>query len=45
MSDAWEVGILAETLQDRTDGFKELDGGGDTGYSIQDYLGKLALER
>lgn len=43
MSDAWEVGILAETLQDRTDGFKELDGGGDTGYSIQDYLGKLAF--
>ena len=43
MSEAWEVGILAETLQDRTDGFKELDGGGDTGYSIQDYLGKLAF--
>lgn len=43
MSDAWEVGILGETLQDRTDGFKELDSGGDTGYRIQDYLGKLAF--
>ena len=43
MSDAWDVGILVETLQDRTDGFKELDGGGDTGYRIQDYLAKLAF--
>lgn len=43
MSGAWDVGILAETLQDRTDGFKELDGGGDTGYRVQDYLGKLAF--
>lgn len=43
MSDAWEAGILGETLQDRTDGFKKLDSGGDTGYRIQDYLGKLAF--
>lgn len=43
MSDAWEVGILGETLQDRTDGFKELDSGGNTGYRVQDYLGKLAF--
>lgn len=43
MSRAWDVGILVETLQDRTDGFKSLDGGGDTGYQIQDYLAKLAF--
>lgn len=43
MSDAWDVGVLVETLQDHTDGFKQLDGGGDTGYRIQDYLGKLAF--
>lgn len=43
MSNAWDVGILVETLQDRTDGFKELDGGGNTGYRIQDYLAKLAF--
>lgn len=44
LSEDWDVGILAETLQDRTDGFKELDGGGDTGYRIQDYLAKLAFK-
>lgn len=43
MSDAWEAGILAETLQDRTDGFKTVDGGGDTGYRVQDYVGKLGF--
>lgn len=43
LSNAWDVGLLAETLQDRTDGFKELDSGGDTGYRIQDYLAKLAF--
>jgi Fe(3+) dicitrate transport protein len=32
------VGWLAETYQIRTGGFKELDGGGDTGFEIQDYL-------
>ncbi|MGK2741328.1 TonB-dependent receptor family protein [Tepidicaulis sp. LMO-SS28] len=40
---AVDVGILLETLQDQTDGFKELDGGGDTGYQIEEYLGKLAF--
>lgn len=33
-------GWLAETYQARTDGFKRLDGGGDTGFEIQDYVVK-----
>lgn len=37
------VGWLAETYQLRTDGFKRLDGGGDAGFEIQDYLLKLAV--
>ncbi len=32
---------LIELYSDRTDGFKELDGGGDTGYSKTDFLTKL----
>jgi Fe(3+) dicitrate transport protein len=36
-------GWLAETYQIRTDGFKRLDGGGDVGFEIQDYLVKLAV--
>ena len=35
------VGFLVETYQQRTDGFKELDGGGSTGFELADYLGKL----
>ena len=34
------VGWLAETYQARTGGFKRLEGGGDTGFEIQDYLVK-----
>jgi Fe(3+) dicitrate transport protein len=34
-------GYLFETFQFTTDGFKDLDGGGDTGYDIQDYVGKI----
>lgn len=36
-------GWLAETYRIRTDGFKQLDGGGDTGFEIQDYLLKFRL--
>ncbi|MDP2125232.1 MAG: TonB-dependent receptor [Parvibaculum sp.] len=43
LSQAWDIGILAETLQDRTDGFKTVDGGGDSGYKVQDCVGKLAF--
>jgi Fe(3+) dicitrate transport protein len=37
------LGFLAETVQQRTDGFKRLDGGGDTGYTLRDYLIKLRI--
>jgi Fe(3+) dicitrate transport protein len=36
-------GWLVETYQLRTDGFKRLDTGGDTGFELQDYLLKLRL--
>jgi Fe(3+) dicitrate transport protein len=35
-------GFLLEGVRQRTDGFKDLDGGGDTGYELDDYLGKLS---
>lgn len=35
-------GFLVETVQQRSDGFKRLDGGGDTGYDLQDAIVKLA---
>ncbi|MFQ5350048.1 MAG: TonB-dependent receptor family protein, partial [Thermoanaerobaculia bacterium] len=34
-------GWLLETYQLETDGFKRLDGGGGTGFDLEDYLGKL----
>ena len=37
-------GWLLESYQVRTDGFKELDGGGDTGFYIGDYLAKLRFQ-
>jgi len=41
VGDSYEnFGWLAETYQARTGGFKRLDGGGDTGFEIQDYLVK-----
>lgn len=40
---AYDVGLSFETLQERSDGFKDLDSGGDTGYEIQDYVAKVAL--
>lgn len=33
-------GWMFETFQNVTDGFKKLDGGGDTGFKLHDYLGK-----
>jgi len=39
----FRVGVLVETLQERVDGFKQLDGGGDTGFNKQDYLAKLRI--
>jgi len=35
------VGWLVETFQLRTDGFKQVDGGGESGVNLADYLGKL----
>lgn len=35
------AGFMLETVQQDSDGFKNLDGGGDTGYRLEDFLGKL----
>lgn len=37
------IGWLLETAQQQTDGFKRLDNGGDTGYTLEDYLGKFRI--
>ncbi len=34
-------GFMLEGLRQQTDGFKKLDGGGDTGYTLDDYVAKL----
>ena len=39
----YEVGILLETYQNRSDGFKKLDNGGPTGFRVEDYVGKIGL--
>lgn len=39
-----DVGWLLEGVKLRTDGFKELDGGGDTGFDKNSVMGKLRLE-
>lgn len=36
-------GFVAETFQASTDGFKELDGGGNTGFDKEDYMVKFRL--
>ncbi|PCI64004.1 MAG: hypothetical protein COB37_03375 [Kordiimonadales bacterium] len=36
-----DFAYLIETFQASSDGFAQLDGGGDTGFSIQDYVGKF----
>ncbi|GAB4521341.1 MAG: TonB-dependent receptor [Parvularculaceae bacterium] len=40
---AVDVGVLVETFQYQTDGFKKLDVGGDTGFDISDYVIKGGL--
>lgn len=37
------AGWLVETFQFRTDGFKDLDGGGSTGVDVADYLAKFKV--
>lgn len=37
------VGYLLEGVRQQTDGFKDLDGGGDTGYELDDVRGKLGF--
>lgn len=36
-------GWLLETYQSGSDGYKQLDGGGDTGFRLQDYVGKFRV--
>lgn len=36
-------GWLLETVQQNSDGFKKVDGGGDSGYNLQDYMGKVRM--
>ncbi len=39
----FEVGGLVEYLHEGSGGFKTLDNGGDTGYQLDDFVGKFAL--
>lgn len=38
-----EAGVLIETYQDEADGFLRLDGGGETGFDVSDYVVKAGL--
>lgn len=38
----FDLGVLVETYQDNAEGFKELETG-DTGFRLQDYVGKIGL--
>lgn len=40
---SYDIGASLETHQARSDGFKDLDGGGPTGFRVEDYVGKLAV--
>ena len=40
---AQNFGWLVETYQIENDGFKQLDGGGDTGFDVEDYLAKFRV--
>ncbi len=37
------VGFVLETYQSKADGFKQLDGGGSTGFDKKDYMAKIRL--
>jgi Fe(3+) dicitrate transport protein len=39
----YDLGVSVETHQGRSNGFKQLDNGGPTGFSTEDYVGKIAL--
>ncbi|MCI0451691.1 MAG: TonB-dependent receptor [Candidatus Latescibacteria bacterium] len=42
--DTWkQASWLLETYQARTDGFKHLDTGGNTGFDVEDYVGKVRV--
>jgi len=44
MGDAYEnLAWMFETYQFGTDGYKEIDGGGTSGFGVHDYLGKIRL--
>ncbi len=44
IGDSYErVGWMLETYQIDSGGFKRIDGGGDTGFKVNDYVGKLRL--
>ena len=44
LGDSYEnFGWVMETYQIVTDGFKQLDGGGQTGFDVEDYVGKFRI--
>lgn len=43
LGDAFEIGGLIEGLYDKSDGFKDIDRGGDTGFDLTDWGGKLGF--
>ena len=44
LGDSYEnAGWMLETFQIANDGFKELDGGGNTGFDLEDYLAKFRI--
>ena len=43
-SSAQNFGWIVETYQIENDGFKQLDGGGNTGFEVEDYLAKFRVK-